>query len=268
MIAADRCRPLINKDISRLRAVFRWAVENELLPVTVHQALQAVSGLRKNRSAAREPEPVGPVPEEVVEKTLPFLAPQVAAMVRLQLLTGARPGEIVLLRPCDIERVDGSAVWVYRPRRHKNEHHDRDRVIFFGRQAQELLRPWLDRDPEKECFSPAEVVAARNARLRSSRKSPMTPSQPARAGKSRPKRRPGTRYTRNSYRVAIQRACPKAGVPSWSPNQLRHTAATLIRSRYGLEAAQTVLGHAKADVTQVYAERDMAKARAIMAEIG
>jgi integrase len=57
-------------------------------------------------------------------------------------------------------------------------------------------------------------------------------------------------------------------VPAWSPLQLRHTAASAIRARYGLEAAQTVLGHKKADVTEVYAERDLARARAVMAEIG
>ena len=54
----------------------------------------------------------------------------------------------------------------------------------------------------------------------------------------------------------------------WSPLQLRHTAATEIRARFSLEAAQTVLGHAKADVTQIYAERDLVKARTVMAEIG
>lgn len=54
----------------------------------------------------------------------------------------------------------------------------------------------------------------------------------------------------------------------WSPLQLRHTAATLIRMRYGLEASQVVLGHAKADTTQIYAERDLTKAHEVMAEIG
>ncbi|SIN69713.1 Phage integrase family protein [Singulisphaera sp. GP187] len=54
----------------------------------------------------------------------------------------------------------------------------------------------------------------------------------------------------------------------WHPNQLRHSAATAIRQRFGLEAAQTVLGHARADITQVYAERDMARAASVMAEIG
>jgi hypothetical protein len=45
-------------------------------------------------------------------------------------------------------------------------------------------------------------------------------------------------------------------------------AATVIRARYGLEAAQTVLGHARADVTQVYAERDESRARDVMAAMG
>ena len=54
----------------------------------------------------------------------------------------------------------------------------------------------------------------------------------------------------------------------WSPNQLRHAAGTEIRRRFGLEAAQVILGHAKADVTQVYAERDMATAAEVMRKIG
>jgi site-specific recombinase XerC len=57
-------------------------------------------------------------------------------------------------------------------------------------------------------------------------------------------------------------------LPAWHPNQLRHSAATEIRRRFGLEAAQTVLGHAKADVTQVYAERDYARAAGVMEQIG
>ena len=54
----------------------------------------------------------------------------------------------------------------------------------------------------------------------------------------------------------------------WSPNQLRHAAGTEVRRLFGLEAAQVILGHAKADVTQVYAERDMAMAAEVMRKIG
>jgi hypothetical protein len=49
---------------------------------------------------------------------------------------------------------------------------------------------------------------------------------------------------------------------------LRHTAGTEIRKLHGLEAAQTVLGHSKADVTQVHAERDYALAARVAKEVG
>ncbi len=54
----------------------------------------------------------------------------------------------------------------------------------------------------------------------------------------------------------------------WSPNQLRHTAATEIRKRHGLEAAQVILGHSQLGVTQVYAERDIAKGTEVARLIG
>jgi site-specific recombinase XerC len=57
-------------------------------------------------------------------------------------------------------------------------------------------------------------------------------------------------------------------IPRWSPNRLRHSAATEIRKRFGLEAVQVVLGHAKADVSQIYAERDLGLAERIMREVG
>ena len=58
MIDAGRSRKLINKDVNRIRQMFGWAVENELLPVAVSQALREVKGLRKGRSAARETAPI------------------------------------------------------------------------------------------------------------------------------------------------------------------------------------------------------------------
>ena len=54
----------------------------------------------------------------------------------------------------------------------------------------------------------------------------------------------------------------------WSPNRLRHAAATAIRKEYGAEAARTVLGHSELDVTEIYAERDLAMAARVAAEMG
>jgi integrase len=49
---------------------------------------------------------------------------------------------------------------------------------------------------------------------------------------------------------------------------LRHSFATYVRKKFGLEAAQVLLGHASADVTQVYAERDEALAAKVVRKVG
>ncbi|MFA9476936.1 tyrosine-type recombinase/integrase [Phycisphaerales bacterium AB-hyl4] len=54
----------------------------------------------------------------------------------------------------------------------------------------------------------------------------------------------------------------------WAPNQLRHAYATEVRQKHGLEAAQVLLGHARADVTQLYAERDVDRARQVARQVG
>jgi integrase len=102
MIESGRARKSINKDVNRVKRMFRWAVGEELLPAAVYEALRCVSALGVGRTAARETEPVAPVAEEDVQAVLPHLPPPVAAMVELQLLTGARPQEIIHLRPADI----------------------------------------------------------------------------------------------------------------------------------------------------------------------
>jgi integrase len=55
----------------------------------------------------------------------------------------------------------------------------------------------------------------------------------------------------------------------WSPNQLRHSAATRLRREFGIDVAQSVLGHRLgSSVTEVYAEVDAAKVAAIVARVG
>ena len=113
-------------------------------------------------------------------------------MVRLQLLTAARPGEVCAIRPRDVDR--SQAVWIYQPESHKSEHRGRERAIAIGPRAQEVLTPWLQRGPDNHCFCPAEVVAEHGT---SSRGLAVRP-------------KPGGKYTRHSYRVAVIRACDRA----------------------------------------------------------
>ena len=267
MVEAGQSRRYVNDNVDRIRRMFKWAVAEELVPASVPQALSMVPGLRRGRTEARETAPVLPVDVETVEAILPHLSLVVADMVRLHRLTGARPAEVCIVRPCDVDTTGD--VWLYRPESHKTEHHGRERVIFLGPQAQDVLRPYLLRPSEAYCFSPEESERKRRAEATEARTTPEGQgNRPGTNRKRRPKRTAGERYDTNSYRRAIHRACDKVGIERWSPNRLRHSAATEIRRQFGLEAAQTVLGHASADVTQVYAERDHEKAAEIMRAIG
>jgi integrase len=299
----DNCwsRGYINKSIGRIRRCFKWAVENELVRRDMYHGLMAVSGLRKGRSEAREPEPVMPVDDATVQATLPHLSPVVADMIRFQRLTGGRPQDVCNLRPCDVDM--SGEVWLYRPSTHKTEHHGRERVIPIGPQGQDILRPYLLREKETHCFSPVDSERKRREELHANRSTSLScGNRPGTNRKRKPKRSAGEHYTAGSYRRAIHRACDLAFLPPeplsqregetkiqtldrltdkqraelekwqsdhrWSPNRLRHSAATEIRKRFGLEGAQVILGHASANVTQVYAERDLQKAVEIMREVG
>lgn len=250
------CRKRINQHVTRIRQMFKWGVAREMVPETVWRALCAVEGLKFGE--ARETNPVKPVPEEHIPVIEPHVTPQVMAMVNMQLWTGCRPGEACLIRGIDL-KMDGD-VWEYRPHSHKGQHHRRERVIFLGPHAQQIIRPWLKTDLQAYLFSPREARAWSQAQRAEKRKTP-APSQPKTKRKASPKRKPGEVYNTSAYEHAIARACVKAGVPVWAPNRLRHNAGTRIRSEYGIEQARIILGHSSAVTSEIYAEIDREKSR-------
>ena len=235
LVERGNCRKYVNQNVGRIKRCFKWGVAQELVPVEVYQRLATVNGLRKGKTAAPERKPILPVDDEVVEKTiLSINNPIVVDIVRFQRLSGCRPGEAVTVRPSDIDRKSMQDVWLYYPESHKMEHKDRHRVIVIGPKCQAILSKYLFRDPSKHCFI----------------------------------RKNGKPFEATHYAQAIKRACLKAKVEHWAPNQLRHATATEVRKTHGLEGAQVVAGHAQASVTQIYAERDLDKAVQIMREVG
>jgi hypothetical protein len=54
MIEKGWARSYINHQVDRIRRMFRWATEEELMPATVYHALRAVRGLRKGLPGVRE----------------------------------------------------------------------------------------------------------------------------------------------------------------------------------------------------------------------
>jgi integrase len=245
-----------------------------------------VPGLRRGKTEAPEGRKVLPVELEMVEATLPRLSLIQQDMVRLLQFSGMRPGELVIMRPCDVDR--SSDVWEYRPHSHKTQNRDKERVVYLGPQSQQVLRPYLLRAAESYCFSPNEALDEIRAARTEARKTPLSCGNVVGSNRLRrkPKWSPGDRYTTQSFGRAIARACDLAvPVPPeiagdkaatkewrkahrWSPNQLRHSLATRARREFGLDTAASLLGHAQIGVTQQYAEKDRQRAVEAARRIG
>jgi len=283
MVDSGFCRNVVNRHVQRIKQVFRWAVENELIAPMVNHGLQAVAGLRKGRSGVRESDIVIPVDDAYVDAIQSHVSRQVWAIVELQRLSGMRSGEVVIMRGRDLDM--SGKLWLYRPASHKTLHHGHDRTVELGPRALAVIRPFLKPDLEAFLFSPVEAEAERRKAMQAKRKTPIScGNRPGTNRKRKPKRTPKDRYTRDSYRRAIARACdladrearkrknlpPDSGriIPRWHPHQLRHNFATVVRKRYGIETARILLGHRSAVVTEIYAEVDRTKARKIVARIG
>lgn len=254
LVARGITRNTINALVGRVRRIFRHAVSEELIPSEIYQKLAAVEGLRRGRTEARESEAVRPVSDVAVAATLPFVSETVSAMIRLQRLTGMRPGEVCSLR---LEEIDTSGpIWLFKPSDHKLSHHGRDRVVAIGPRGQAILN------------------GRRGLRLAG----PVFPG-----GANRQSKQP---ITTAAYRRAICRGCEVAfGMPSdlepadqiawreryaWHPNQLRHSFATELRRTPGmsLDAVAACLGHTQLSTSQIYAELDTATAAEAAARIG
>jgi integrase len=290
LVDRELSRTYVNNNTNRLKRIFKWAVGEELVPASVYHALQTVAGLRYGRSEARETEPIRPVPDDHVEVVLNFVAPPVAAMIRLQRLTGMRSGEVVIMRSgevvimraCDIDM--SGEVWLYGPSDHKGKWRGQRKVIPLGPRAQAVIRPFLILGVTEYLFSPRDAEAwhlrQRSRKAGSRRKTPVYPCELRRRNcrnRSRTttskRKQTGVRYDPSSYRRAIRYGIEQARevgfeVPHWHPHQLRHTKATEVRRAFGLEAAQVALGHARADVTEVYAERNLSLAVSLAKSTG
>jgi len=223
-------RSYVNSSIRRIVRAFRWAVGEEQCPAeTLHQ-LQAVDGLKFGRGPVREARPKDCVPEADFWATVEAVVePQVADMMRLQWLTGMRPGELCIISRDQIDR--SGPVWKYTPHRHKNQHKAKLRLVAIGPEAQKILSKYLFLT---RCFT--------NSR--------------------------GNPYCNRTYREAVTRAVKRAGVAHWSPNQLRHNALTRAMEHCGLESARAVGSHSQVNTTRIYAGRDFQTAATVAAKIG
>jgi len=270
MIEDDLARTTINQRVGHVRRCFRWLASEGHIDASAAYALTVVDGLRAGRSEAREPGPVGCADDASVQITRTFASATVSAMIELQRLTGMRTGELVIMRPVDIDT--SSSVWLYRPETHKTSWRGMERVIAIGPTAQIVLKPFLARRVNAYCFSPVEALAQHHKRRG---------DKPGRHRRDIPQIQPGDRYDRRGYYQAIQhalRAARKAEllkpkpkrrvIASWHPHQLRHTWLTRVRAALGPEATRAAGGHKSMRMVDRYAELDMKLAMEAAKKLG
>ena len=245
----------LNKDYNRINCnryinliihIFRWGETRRLVPSGKFIQLKAIDPLLPGKG--REPHDRLDVPYEIVERTLPYLLPVYQAFIRILMLTGARPSEILRMKVADIERkkvkIDGkmTEIWVFSPENHKTARKNKRRVITFRAKEQSILAPYIaTKESSSPIFTPKDAILEHYEKRYTKRTLPdyvrdrLTPQF-------------RTMVVSHALRKAIRRAnCelpPEKQIPRWTLYQIRHTFASQAALRLGDEAAALLLGHA------------------------
>jgi integrase len=233
MADAGLAASTVNRHVTRVRTVWKWAETQEFVPDGRWHHLLTLDGFSPTDPTVAHAPPRKAARWDEVRAVCRVVGPVVRALLLTQWWTGCRTGELVSMRRGDVARLKES--WSYRPRTHKTQHLGHARVIPLGPRAYAAARAWLE-----ACEGPDDFVF---------------PAEPARRKKSGP--RPVGAYYRDrgytvfSYAQAVRRACQKLGV-SVQPYDLRHAAADRIRRAAGPHAARSVLGQKHLSTTDGY----------------
>lgn len=262
----------INARLRIIKQAYKWARTYGLVSREAVYDISIVPPLKAGETDAKLGRVIQPVPKDILEKTLAGCTATLAAMIRLQSITGMRSGEMCALRVCDIERSD--KVWDYAPLTHKTEHHGKVRKINFGPESQKILKPFLAKRKKLDeyVFLPAE---AHQERLQQIGFEKVAAYQTSRSNFI-----PGRKFSAGSYYSHVCRTCDivfdadgkrraaRDFRHRWHPHRLRHNAATTYRERFGIEAATDVLGHSNFNTAKIYAERSEKRIKEMVAVAG
>lgn len=208
------CRRTIIDRQGVVTRAMAWAAQ--MGEVTDDAAARVAAVPPLSRGMAPDGAGVAPAPLADVLATIPHLPEHVREMAAYILHTGCRVGEAREARSADIYEA-GSGQLVHRPIWHKTARHRVVREILLDSEAAEIVRARMDRP---YIFGPDDG--------------------------SRP-------YHQASLVAPYARACRRAGVPTWTPGQLRHTTAQLVMREAGMEACRAMLGHTTDRLVRRYA---------------
>lgn len=273
MLRRAWCRRHANRQVNRVKRLFRVAARKRWVPAAVPADLATVEPLRKGQHGAREADPREPTDEGQVDRVCGRLTPPMAAMVLLLWHTGMRPGEVRKLRCEELDRSDPTC-WVFRPGEHKTDWKGQTRSVAIGPRAIAVLRPWLDAAGTGYVFSPGRLVTAYKAAAEKVRKGEAVTPEEAWAAtwfKRVPGRMlaaMGETYTADGFTASVTRAKEAAGVPGFTAYAARHAVRERVGRAVSDEAARAVLGQKHISTLSHYGRLDEEAAKEAMRKIG
>lgn len=217
MVRRGWCRNVVNRRIVRVRTVFRWAEEADLIPPGSWHHLCTLRSLPKNAPHVRQTAPTHVTSREELQAVLAHLREPLRTMLEVQWLSGMRSCEVRLMAASRIDRTQPT--WIYSPEKDKSGWREGQapRAVFLGPECQRLLTPFLLRAEEY---------------LFPTRRAP--------------------HYSDTSYAHEIDKACKKAGVKVTGYGG-RHAAKLRVTREHGLDAARAFLGQKSLGTTNQYA---------------
>ncbi len=218
----------VNRKAKAVLRILAWGVSAGMASPDTLAALKTVEPLRAGKAKTPDGKGRGPCSVAQYEAVLPFLAPPLSAALIVQRWTGARPDEVLGLRWGDV--VWGEPNWIAKVAQHKTMAYGVVRILDLNRHAQAAIR---------EISKEKLVTGAFIFRI----------SRPRSIRKYLP------RISEAYYRRAIADACREAGVPVFTPYQVRHMRLTEIEAALGREAASAVAAHTNALTTARYVKQ-------------
>jgi len=253
-IDGRKAKPYSLVSMKRLRLRFFSFIKHcalrEWLPVETYERLRLLPTPKAGMNGVKIMPPVRAVPVEVCNQYEPYVPICLWDFMRLSYLCGGRPGEIACMSLERMRKVE-DRVWVYKPPQHKKLWRLEERDIYLGPQCMKIISLYATLPPSAYLFN-FKTMSMQFRQLTSNRQQhPRTWRKSSDESDKPVLRWQLHRFFKRAAKFAAENG---TDLPRIAPNQLRHSAATRVRSTYGLEGAAVVIQDTTTQA-QVYAEK-------------
>ena len=280
------CRNQINHRVGKIKRLFMWAVSEQLVPASVFQALQTVVGTPSGSDRVWESPPCCRFPMKSLmlpSRIFPPLWPIWCDSIDSRAVDQAKSVRSV---PATSTPATMSG-FTSRPVTKRSIMAANGGSSSARKRRMCYVRTSCGRSKVIASCRPSRKSDGATKSMKPAKRRCITATVQEVTGNESLVARPETATTRmpttGRFDVAWKKRTPlvwtaavKNGInpedvqliTRWHANQLRHSVATSLCAKFGLEAARTVLGHADPKITLVYAEADFSKAAEVMKAVG